>query len=249
MSEHRRFFVDPWDVEDGVVTITGGTAHQIGRVLRLRLGDIICLLDGQGCEHEAEITSISKAEVTARILQTFRCGAEPEIELTLAMCLPKADKLDQIVQKCTELGIFEIVVVHSERTVAKPDDAKILGKIARWKRIAAEAAEQSGRGRVPEIRGIVRYSDLPGEIEKYPLALVAWEDESNTMMKGVLQKNADVKKLMLIIGPEGGLAKEEVELVRSAGAICVSLGKRVLRCETAAIAGCAAIMYELEGEL
>jgi len=246
MGNHRRFFINPDQIDGSNAIITGETARQISKVLRLREGDVICLLDGHGNEHSALITSLSKNEVSTRILGTSTCDREPNIRLTLAICLPKGDKLDLIVQKCAELGISKYVIVNSERVVTRLDSSKAADKIARWQKIAAEAVEQCGGARIPEVRGIVNFSEMTEEIALNDLALVAWEEEQSASLKQVLRENISSKSVMLIIGPEGGLTEGEVELAKSAGAKCVSLGKRVLRSETAAIAACAAIFYELE---
>lgn len=249
MGNHRRFFIGPSIIDGDMAIIDGELAHQIGRVLRLKEGDPVCLLDGLGNEHEARITALSKDEVRARIASTERCPGEPSLKLTLAICLPKGDKLELIVQKCCELGISGLIAVSSERSVARLDPGKAASRLERWRKIATEAAEQSGRGTVPEIQGILGVSDLVSHIQQHSLALVAWEDEDCTSLREVLREHRDASSMMLIVGPEGGFSEREIECLRAAGARCVSLGKRLLRCETAAIAACAAIMYELEGEL
>jgi 16S rRNA (uracil1498-N3)-methyltransferase len=249
MSKHRRFFVDPSRIVEGEASIVGDAAHQITNVLRLTTGDRIVLLDGSGCEHEAELTALSRDCVRAWVVKTTECDTEPSLKLTLAVCLPKGDKLDLIVQKCTELGISRMIAVNSERTVARIDPAKVEERLARWRRIAAEAAEQAGRAKAPEICGVLSYEDLAAEMRTYGLVMLAWEDEQRTSLREVLAKHQVGDSVMLIVGPEGGLTDREVQLARDAGARCVSLGRRTLRCETAAIAACAAIMYEIEGEL
>ena len=246
MGEHRRFFVEPECVSDASVEISGGAARQITKVLRLGAGDCIWVLDGSGCEYEAKILRLSKDAVSAGILGKRTCPNEPAVRLTLAVCMPKSDKIELIVQKGAEVGISELVIVDSERTVARPDGPKIAGRMARWRRIAREAAEQCGRGKVPGIRGVVTFDELAEEIRRSPLTLVAWEDENRVTLKDALRSGGEVESLMFVVGPEGGLAEAEVETAKAAGAKCVSLGKRTMRCETAAIAGCAAILYELE---
>ncbi|MEN6356953.1 MAG: 16S rRNA (uracil(1498)-N(3))-methyltransferase [Armatimonadota bacterium] len=249
MANHRRFLINPNQINGSDAVISGETARQITKVLRLKEGDMICLLDGLGNEHSALITSISKDHVSTRIITTNLCDREPKLRLTLAICLPKGDRLDLIVQKCAELGISKYIIVNSERVVTRLDESKAADRLARWRKIAGEAVEQCGGARLPEVNGIISFSELPSEIKKNDLALVAWEEEQSVSLKGALQENAGAKSVMLIIGPEGGLTEDEVETAKSVGAVCVSLGRRVLRTETAAIAGCAAILYELEGEL
>jgi len=246
---HRRFFIDPCRIDGDTAEITGDTVRQIVRVLRLRNGDSICLLDGQGTEFDARIIALSAGSVTARILGSRHCEGEPRVRLSLAVCLPKGDKIELIVQKCTELGISELVVVSSQRTVARIPAEKTQTKLARWRKIAREAAEQCGRAAAPGVEGILHIGDLAELIPTLPLVLVACERRETPPLKDVLRQNAEAGSLMVIVGPEGGLTEEEARLVVEAGAVPVSLGRRILRCETAAIAACAAVMYELEGEL
>ncbi len=249
MGRHCRFFVGSEQIESDTCLVIGEPVRQITKVLRLKEGDDICLLDNLGNEYDARITSLSKNAVTARIFKKRKCSGEPRLQLTLAVCLPKGDKLDLIVQKCSELGISNIILVLSDRCVVRLDSSKIAGRINRWRKIAAEAAEQSGRGKIPAIEYVENFSGLAGAIRKHTISLIAWEGERQTQIKEVLQASRDVESLMLIIGPEGGLTKQEVDIAVEAGAKPITLGKRTLRCETAAIAACAAIMYELEGEL
>lgn len=249
MSRHRRFFVDPAIIDGETASIVGDVAHQMGNVLRLKPGDHVVLLDGSGREHEAEITGFSKDEVKARIIGATDCLAEPGLQLTLAVCLPKGDKLELIVQKCTELGISGMIALDSERSVARLDSAKAAERLARWRRIALEAAEQAGRAKAPDIEGVMPFGDMVKDIHRYGLTLLAWEDEQQTSLREALAGHRAAESIALIVGPEGGLSAREVDAAREAGARCVSLGCRTLRCETAAIAACAAIMYEVEGEL
>jgi len=249
MGDHRRFFIAPELIDGDTVKLDDATARQITKVLRLREGDRICLLDGRGNLHDSQLSSTARNDTTAKILSSSLCQNEPVLDFTLAICLPKGDKLELIVQKCVELGISRIVVVESERTVSHLDDARASDKMTRWRRIAAEAAEQSGRGIIPEMSGIIDFADLAAIISETDLAIVAWEEEHQSTLKQILRAQPDAKSALLIIGPEGGLSESEVELVKSAGAKSVSLGRRVLRSETAAIAACAVVMYELEGEL
>lgn len=249
MGGHNRFFIEPENINGNIATITGQTARQISQVLRMREGGTITLLDGTGCRYDARIVSFTKSEVAAEVIETKCCVNEPELKLTLAVGHPKGDKLELIVQKTTELGISNIVVIDSERTVARPEPSKVRDRLTRWQKVAMEAAEQSGRCMWPEVSGVVPYRELMAGLGEYDLAILAWEDECGTTLKGLLGEYREAESILLIVGPEGGLTDNEVELARGAGAKCASLGGRILRCETAAIAACAAIMYELEGEL
>jgi 16S rRNA (uracil1498-N3)-methyltransferase len=263
MADHRRFFVDPSRIGAEEAVLEGAVARQIARVLRLKVGDAIALLDGLGNAYAAEITAVSASAVKARILGRASNVNEPKLRLTLASCLPKSDRMELIVQKCTELGISEIALVQSERTVARPDEDRQGRRLVRLRRIATEAAEQCGRSRAPDIRGTLGFAELVAMVPGFDLAIVAWEEEDGLSLRealrGVsgfpLRSNPEtpgktgVESALLVIGPEGGLTEREVESLESAGAVSVSLGPRLLRTDTAAIAACAAVMYELEGEL
>lgn len=249
MGDHRRFFIAPELINGDTARLDDATAHQIIKVLRLKEGDIINLLDGRGNLYDAKISSTEKNNTTAKIISKYLCKNEPNLHMTLAICLPKGDKIEVIIQKCVELGISRIIAVQSERTISRLDDAKAADKVSRWRRIAAEASEQCGRGIIPKVDGIIKFCDLEDIIKNTEFSIIAWEEEQTVSIKKILQ-NAEngIKSALLIIGPEGGLSENEVQLAKDAGATCVSLGKRVLRSETAAITASAVIMYELEGE-
>jgi len=269
VTGHRRFFIEQGAIVGDSAVITGDVARQIERVLRLKNGDSICLVDGRGTEFDAEITALSGGAVSARILGSRRCDADPLVRLMLAICLPKGDKINFIVQKCTELGVSELIVVSSERTVARIPDEKVSSRLARWRKIAKEAAEQCGRAAAPGVEGILRISDLAELASTVPVALLACESGDPPPLRRVLREgfrhdgsadetgacplpergSSDLGSVMIIVGPEGGLSETEIRLLVDAGAVPVSLGRRILRCETAAVAACAAVMYELEGEL
>jgi 16S rRNA (uracil1498-N3)-methyltransferase len=248
MADHRRFFVDPECIGEGDAVVEGAVARQISKVLRLRAGDSITLLDGLGSAYPARITAISTGRVSAQILGKQSGVNEPTVKIVVASCLPKGDRAEFIVQKCTELGVAQIALVCSERTVARPDDNRDK-KLARLRRIAREAAEQCGRSQAPDVRGVMDFGELVEMVRQFPLAIVAWEEQDGSSLKKALTDRAGVESMLIIIGPEGGLTDNEVEALKSAGAVPVSLGPRLLRTDTAAITACAAVMYEIEGEL
>ncbi|MGQ9455440.1 MAG: RsmE family RNA methyltransferase [Armatimonadota bacterium] len=244
MSYHRRFFIEPDKIRGDIVNITGDLVTQIRRVLRLKKGDWVQLLDGCGTEYEAQIVDCANGALQARITDRRKCETEPACKLTMAVALPKADKLDMIVQKCTELGMSRLVVFVAERSVPRIEGSRVAGKLNRWRRIAIEAAEQSGRGLVPQIEGIIKYNELLNTIPQYDLPLFAWEGGDALPLRDVLRNYECPGSAIVIIGPEGGFAPWEAESLRDGGAVPVSLGKRILRCETAAIAACAILMSE-----
>lgn len=246
MADHRRFTVEPERIGDDEAVLEGALARQIAKVLRLKAGDAITLLDGCGNVYSAKLTSVTLDSSRAAILGRRFCPNEPVLRVVLASCIPKSDRMELIVQKCTELGISEIALVRSERTITRFDQAGEAKKLQRWRKIAAEAAEQCGRSKAPELRGVLSFEELVKTASDYDLAIVAWEEETQRPLRDVLRDRDDVKSVLLIIGPEGGLTEREVELAKAAGAVSVSLGCRVLRTDTAAIATCAVVMYEME---
>lgn len=246
MGGHTRFTVDPAYIGAEEAIVEGAVARQITKVMRMKVGDDITLLDGIGNIYLAEIMAISAQNVRARILSKEANTKEPRLRMVLASCVPKSDRMELIVQKCTELGISEIVLVQSERTIPRLDNAGEIKKVKRLRKIAEEAAEQCGRSKAPELRGVISYNEIVEMARDFPLAIVAWEDESALSLREAFHAHSEVDSVLIVIGPEGGLTKREVEMAKSAGAVSVSMGSRVLRTDTAAIAACAAVMYELE---
>jgi len=232
---------------DGKVRFTGPDAAQICNVLRMRKGDRLLALDGSGICYTAVICDIEKGYVSAAICGSSCPDTEPAVHLTLAQGLPKGDRFGRIVQEGTEVGISEFAGMLCARSVVRPSEAS--GRQARWQRIAKEASEQSGRSRVPEVREVSSFGDVLASIHEYDLALMAWEQESGRLLGDTLRKSREARRVMLLIGPEGGFTPEEAERARRAGAIPVSLGCRLLRSETAAIAASVIILNELEGHL
>lgn len=249
MADHRRFFISPSQISGCEAIIEGPTAKQIARVLRLSPGDQITLLDGCGSTYRAELLTVSPDRVVASICSDKLADNEPRLRLVLASCLPKSDRVEFIIQKCTELGISEMILVQSERTVTKLDVEREQKRLQRWRKIALEASEQCGRSRTPCITGILSFDDLVELIPRFSLALVAWEEEDGSSLRQAIEKRRDADSALVIIGPEGGLTAKEVDAAKSRGAISVTLGRRLLRTDTAAVATCAAVMYELDGEL
>jgi len=249
MGGHRRFLIDPAWVEQGTATIYGPQGRQIATVLRLRPGDKLVLLDGTGVEYDAVITSVGKDHVAVSISKQRNCDREAAVKVLIAIGHLKGDKAEYVVQKCTELGASDFVLFDCERTVAKPDPSKLAEKLERLRRVAREATEQCGRCVPSNVLAVSDVEALSSHIGEFDLKLVAWEDEQTVSLKNALSESKGVSSVAVVVGPEGGLTEAEVAKLTESGARPVSLGKRVLRSETAAIALCAAVMYELEGEL
>jgi 16S rRNA (uracil1498-N3)-methyltransferase len=231
----HRFFVDE-DVVDQVV-IGGEQAHQIANVLRLKAGDQITLVRN-GVESEVMLESVDAAEVRGRCVGKRSVDAEPRVRLTLALPILRGDRTEEVIEAVTQLGVSRIVPFVSSRSIVRAlSDAKR----ERWTRVAREAAETARRGRVPTIDeprqwdGLFEALDAP--------VLVAWEGEALTKLGDAVP---ETKRLSFVIGPEGGLAIEEIVLARAHDAITVSLGPRNLRSETAAVAAVAVVIASLE---
>ena len=242
----HRFFVRPERVCDGKVRIEGPDARQICQVLRLGRGDEVAALDGTGRAMIVRISDASATRVVGDVLEVCRLGTEPRVRVTLAQALPKGDKLEFVIQKGTELGVARFEVVTTARAVPRPPDERIARRIARWRAIAKEAAEQSCRAVIPEVAGITPLEQFVPRIAGFDLALCLWEGEDGTTIRDLLTRNRSAENILILVGPEGGFEEDEVRTVEASGAVTVSLGRRILRSETAAIAAAAIVLYELE---
>lgn len=234
-----RFFISG-QPENGLLTLHGEDAHHAGRVLRLRLGEAVTLCDGAGTDYDCVIETVEKEAVTCRVQRSHPAETEPQQRFTLCMALPKGDKMDFIVQKAVELGVHEIIPYVSKNCVSRPD--KTEKKVDRWRRIALEAAKQCGRGRLPQVASVVTVEQAVERAAQCETALFFYENERETGLRDALSGGVG-ETVSLMIGPEGGFAPEEVALAAQAGLRGVSLGTRILRCETAPIAALAAVLY------
>ena len=236
----RRFFCE--SITNTTAVITGDDAHHIARVLRMKAGDALSLCDGAGNEYDAVITGITQDAISCAVGERRASEAESPVKVTLFQCLPKTGKMELIVQKCTELGVFSIVPVLSARCVVVPNK-DYEKKRERYNRVALEAAKQSRRAMIPQVLPLVELKKI--DVNAFDLFLVAYEDESTVSLKQALHA-ASPKTIALLIGPEGGLEEGEVSRLMQSGALSVSLGKRILRTETAGMAMLAQILYEVE---
>lgn len=239
-----RFFVLPEQVEGGRVTITGPDVKHISRVLRMGPGDIVTCVDGTGRELTSRIMEINNDTVVCDITGETMSGAEPPVKVTLCQGLPKGEKMELIIQKCCELGVHRIIPVNCARTVVRLDDKKAAQRQVRWQRVAEEAAKQARRRSIPEVAEL---TDFAASLEQVPPgvpALLPWEEEGQAGFKAAL-RDCSSSEVWIFIGPEGGFTAHEADLARRAGCRPVTLGPRILRTETAAIATIALVMYEL----
>lgn len=239
-----RFFVPPENIRGDTATVGGAEAHHMTRVLRLGPGDIITLLDGQGSAYRCRIESRQGDEVSCRVLEKQRAGGEPPLRVVLVQGLAKGDKMDMVIQKGTELGAAAFVPVICKRSVVRLDGAKGAARQERWQRIAAGAARQCRRALVPDVHQPLAWAAALQAIPPGALVLLPWEESSGQGLKQVLQSIlAPPPEVYIIIGPEGGLERAEVEEARRRGAVPVGLGPRILRTETAGLAAITMVLY------
>ena len=245
-ARHHRFFVPPECIRGLHVRLEGQVAHQVARVLRMSRGDRVILLDNSGTEWLAELESVRTDYIEGRILSRATGKGEPRVQATLYQSVLKSDKMEWVLQKGTELGAAAFVPVVSRRCVTRP--GREGSGLTRWRRIVTEAAEQSGRALLPTVHPVMQFAEALQGLPQGQ-ALIPYEDERERSMGEALQA-AFLKggQLSIFIGPEGGWDPDEVSLARSHGVVSASLGQRILRAETAAIAAITVAMY-LSGEL
>ena len=232
-----RFFID--DITPDILTISGDDARHIAKSLRMRAGEEIILCDGCGMDACCKITDIGE-DVTARVLYREKNSAESNVRVTLYMGCPKGGKLEFIVEKAVELGAVRIVPIVTSRSVSRPTGDSAKRKTERLRRHALEAAKQCGRGIVPDVGLFILFDEMIRELKDYDQILFCYEGGGQPI--GGLREMTDVRNTALIIGPEGGFEPAEAQSLEKTGANTVSLGPRILRCETAAIAALSVIL-------
>ena len=235
-----RFFVSSEDLEGEEVFLSGENA-QHAKVLRLKPGELVLLCDGDG--HEGICRVVSTENWHLRMEQRQDSQSEAAVRVSVYMALPKADKLEHVIQKATELGAYEIVTFPSARCVSRPDEKSLNKKLERWQKIAASASEQSGRGRIPKVIVLSSFPEALARAAQADKALMFYEHEEALTLKMALSSGA-YSTVSLLTGPEGGLEELEVARAREAGMQVCTLGKRILRCETAPLCALSAVMYD-----
>jgi 16S rRNA (uracil1498-N3)-methyltransferase len=245
----RRLFVPPGSLEQPYLRIAGAEFHHLAQVLRLRPGDELMLLDGQGRARFAVIESLDRREIHARIGGPAPAPPDPVIQVTVAQAIGKGDRFEDVIQHCTEAGAVAFIPLLTSRTVVRLDPQSAAHKIERWTAIARGAAEQAGRERIPEISPPLSLAEGCARFESYSLVLLL--DPGGDPLPGVLagRRVMEQSPCLLLVGPEGGFSLEEVESARKAGAQVVSLGPYVFRTETAAVAALSQLSFWSCGEL
>jgi len=243
-----KFFIENNQINENKITLIGEDVKHIANVLRKDVGNEINICNITTSDNFlCQIEEISKEEIKCSIIEKIESESEPNTEITIFQGLPKAEKMELIIQKCTELGAKTFVPVAMERCVVKFDDKTACKKIERWQKIAETAAKQSGRDIIPKVENLINLKKVCNLIEKYDIVLLAYENEENYTLKEAINsvKNKRNLKVGIIIGPEGGIDCNEVQLLEQAGAKVITLGKRILRTETVGIMMTGIISYEL----
>lgn len=246
-----KFFVTQEQVKNDTIEIVGKDVKHIKNVLRQKIGDKITICNNDILQdYECEISKIEENKICCDIKEILNTSSESNIKVTIFQGLPKADKMELIIQKSVELGVFDITPVEMKRCVVKLKENDKKKKIERWQKIAEVAAKQSGRNQIPKINDIIQIKNICLELEKYDIVLVAYEKEENNTLKQVLkqlkEREYNELKIAVVIGPEGGIEEQEIEMLKENGAEIITLGKRILRTETVALNVLSILMYELE---
>ena len=236
-----RFFVEADQMHSDLITLTGENA-QHAKVLRLKTGENVLVCDGQGKECLCSVDSIDSKEVYLTVEKRQESETEAAVRVSVYMAFPKADKLEHVIQKATELGAYEIVAFPSARCISRPDDKSLKKKLERWQKIAASAAEQSGRGRIPQVVTLGSYREALERAMQADKAILFYENERATTLRMALE-TGEWCSVSLLSGPEGGLEEKEVAQALDVGLQVCTLGRRILRCETAPLCGLSAVMY------
>ena len=241
-----RFFVQKEKISENRIIIDGADAHHIARSLRMAEGDETTVCDGEGTEYLCRLVRIRDEECVCEIIEELDSGAESPVSITLCMAYPKGDKLEVVIQKAVELGADRIIPCESSRCIKRPKAEKAEKQTARLSRIAEEAAKQCGRAKIPTVTQPMTYSQMLDEATKSSMALFCYENEEGLTVKSMLNGKERPDSVAVIVGSEGGFSPEEVKEATNRGCISVSLGNRILRCETAPSFVLSALSYEFE---
>lgn len=234
-----RFFVE--SLAGDPIVIEGGDARHIALSLRMKQGEELILCDGKGTEAVCTVASLCPESVVLDVKERRASETEPKTRVTLYQALPKADKMEYIVQKAVELGVYRIVPVLTSRCISRPDEKTAAKKRERLCKIAAEAAKQSGRGIIPEVDGVLTFKNAVKEMSTAGLPIFFFEHASLPLRKYMEKYTGG--DIAVMVGAEGGFSDEEAVFAEENGLLSASLGPRILRCETAPVAALAAIMY------
>jgi 16S rRNA (uracil1498-N3)-methyltransferase len=244
----NRFFIAASSIEGDRVRLSPEQSHQVCHVLRLKPGDAIVVLDDSGTEYDVTLTNVDRKETTGQVTSGHRARGEPTAEVTLFQSLLVREKFEWVLQKGAEMGVTQFVPVLTERSLVRTKTIE-QNKLDRWRRILTEAAEQSHRGRIPQLEPILTFDQAILRLKDFDRCLIAAPSEGAMTLRDALQGiPRSPASVAVMIGPEGGFTDEEVARARDQGVVPISLGPRILRTETAAVVACALVLYEL-GEM
>ena len=245
-----RFFVDPSQVEGDRIIIRGGDVNHIRNVLRMRTADGLSVSDGQGRDYYCHIEQMDPEKICLRIDNSWDSYVELPVRLTLFQGIPKGDKMELIIQKAVELGAYRVVPVYTERTVVRLDPKKEEKKRKRWQMISESAAKQAGRGRVPQVGPAMTWQEALELSRGMDGCLIPYERAKGmNVSRETIRSMKGCESLAVFIGPEGGFSEKEIGMAMEAGAKPITLGKRILRTETAGLAILSILMYEFEEDV
>ena len=244
-----KFFVKNNQIEDNKINIIGEDVNHILNVLRMKKEDELIICDSDTSKNYlSKILELDKTQIECEIINEIESTSESNVEVHIFQGLPKADKMELIIQKSVELGVKEITPVEMKRSIVKLDGKDKIKKVDRWNKIAEVAAKQSGRDIIPKINNIVNVNEMVEGFNQYDVVLVCYENEKEVMLKQVLKKYKDISniKIAVAVGPEGGIDGTEIDKMKEKSATIVSLGNRILRTETVCLSILSIIMYEFE---
>lgn len=246
-----KFFVTNQSIQNNEIVIVGNDVNHIKKVLRKKIGDQLTICNSDiSVDYLCEIIKLEEDTIKCNIVQELATNSESNIKVTILQGLPKADKMELVIQKAVELGVYDITPIKMKRCVVKLTEKDKIKKMQRWQKIAEVAAKQSGRNRIPQVNEITSIQNICNLCEEYDIVIVAYENEKHNKLKQQLKELKTMQtenlKIAVLIGPEGGIDNSEVELLKEYGAKIVTLGNRILRTETVALNILSIIMYEFE---
>ena len=236
-----RFFVPKQEIGSSFLVLTGENAAH-AKVLRLKNGDDVTICHGEGTDYICTVSDVANGQISLVVHSADPSQSEPKVACSVYMAFAKADKFEHVIQKATELGAAELVCFPSVRCVSRPDEKSLVKKLDRWQKIAASAAEQSRRGRIPQVIALPSYSSALKRAAEADLAVCFYENEEQLTFRAAIEA-APFQTASLLTGPEGGFESEEVRQAAEAGLKICTLGSRILRCETAPLCALSALMY------
>ena len=236
-----RFFLPKQEIGSSFLVLTGENAAH-AKVLRLKNGDDVTICDGEGTDYICTVSDVANGQISLVVHSADPSQSEPKVACSVYMAFAKADKFEHVIQKATELGASELVCFPSVRCVSRPDEKSLVKKLDRWQKIAASAAEQSRRGRIPQVIALPSYSSALKRAAEADLAVCFYENEEQLTFRAAIEA-APFRTASILTGPEGGFESEEVRQAAEAGLKICTLGSRILRCETAPLCALSALMY------